>query len=100
MDIIYKEHGEGKTTELIHRSHDTWTYIVTANRKRADYVLRKAREMGIDIPNPISWEECRNNMFRGSFIRNILIDDVDDLLQEIFCTVQIDAITITKTNNN
>lgn len=96
MDVIYRERGDGKTTELIHRSHDTWTYIITVNRKRADAIAKMARELGVDIPNPISWEECRKNMFRGTFIRNILIDDADDLLKEIFFTVQIDAITMTK----
>lgn len=96
MDIIYGESGTGKTTELIRKSHDTWTYIVTADRKRADYILKMARKMGKDIPNPIPWEECRGNMFTGSFIRHILIDDADDLLERIFCTVHIDAITMTK----
>lgn len=84
MDIIYEERGSGKTTKLIQMSHDTWTYIVTTDRKRADYIFRMARDLGIDIPNPVSWDECKRDMFEGSFIKKILIDDADDLLKKYF----------------
>lgn len=99
MKKIIKPRGKGKTTELIKLSAKTNTYILVANRMRQIAVAKLAHSMNIDIPYPVTVEDYMRTHFRGSFIKNILIDDADAVLQSIFNTVVIDAITITETES-
>ena len=100
MKKIFKPRGKGKTTELIKLSAKTNTYILVANKKRQKEVARLAESMGMIIPYPVTLEDYMRTQFRGSFIKHILIDDADDILQNIFNTVVIDAITITEVNDD
>jgi hypothetical protein len=58
-----------------------------------------ANEMGCNIPCPIIVEDYfQFGGMRGSFIKDILIDDADDVLRTIFRNVNIEAITMTYEN--
>lgn len=97
MNIIYKNRGKGKTTELIKISAEKYLYILVADKNRQREVFNLARDLNLNIPFPITVEDYfRSDKLRGSFIKTILIDDADDILQQIFNTVIIDTITITK----
>ncbi len=96
MKIIYRPRNTYKTTELIKESAETGIYIMTLTRKRADTILYHAQTLGLYIPNPVTLEDYkRTNGFQGSFIKEILIDDADDILKEIFRRVEIKTITMT-----
>ena len=56
-EIIIKERGTGKTTELIKRAAKDSLYILTANRMRAGCIAKFARRMGLFIPFPVTMEE-------------------------------------------
>lgn len=97
MDIIIGKRGYGKTTELIRRSADENIYILTTTRQRASHIYEMAREMGLNIPYPVTMDEyLRGDKFRGSSIRRdgLLIDDADDVLQFIFAGIPIKEVTI------
>lgn len=79
----------GKTTELIKRSAETNTYILTVNRERALMLSRAAQDLKLDIPFPITVNEVP---LRGSFIRKVLIDDVEDVLRK-FIGLEIEAMS-------
>ena len=97
MNWIIKERGTGKTTELIKKSSETGYYIIVATRQNARNVFELARSMKIDIPFPITIDEYfRGDKMRGSYVKNVLIDDVDEILKTIFNTVIIDTCTLTK----
>lgn len=96
MKKIILGHGEGKTQKLIRISHETCTYILVANADRQREIAHMAREMKLDIPFPVTVNDYLHTKFRGSFIKHILIDDAEDVLQRVFYTVEIDAITLTK----
>lgn len=96
MEIIARSRQAGKTAELIKRSAETGYYILTADHRRAQNVAKQAREMGYDIPMPVTFSDYKDTAgFRGSYIKNIYIDDVDEILKRIFYTVEIEAVTIT-----
>ena len=95
MEKIIKPRQTGKTTDLIEISEKTGSYILTADRNRAEFVFRLAREQKRNIPYPVTLWEYQQSGFKGSFINHILIDDADAVLQELFKTVQIDALTMT-----
>lgn len=97
MEIILRNRGGGKTAELIRRSAETGIYILTKDYTRSRAVVTQAHEMGMDIPFPVTVADyMHSDGFNGSFINKIYIDDADDILQAIFCRVQIEAATITK----
>lgn len=96
MNWIIKERGTGKTTELIKKSSETGYYIIVATVNNARNVSNLARSMNIDIPFPITVEEYLRGKMCGSYIKNVLIDDADVILETIFNSVIIDTCTLTK----
>ena len=94
MKKIIRPRQAGKSSELIRMSEESGAYIITPNRARANFLQQMAEEQGHHIPFPVTFREYEQSRFRGSFVRNILIDDADDLLEHIFKEVHIDAITM------
>ena len=88
MKIIRTERGKGKTTELIKQSARDWSYILCMNKRNADYIFDMAREMGLDIPFPITPSDLPLRGFKGS----VLIDEIDYILPMLIGT-EVDAIT-------
>lgn len=79
MKIIRANRGQGKTTELIKKSNRDWKYIVCKDTQRVDVIVETADKLGLDIPYPITIKELP--ISRGSFIKSVLIDDIEDVLQ-------------------
>lgn len=69
----------GKTTSLIRKASAENLYIVCASKERVRYVADLARRMEVDIPFPISLSEIP---LRGC-MRNVLVDDVEDVLSAL-----------------
>lgn len=86
--IIVGRSGAGKTAELIKRSAESGIYILVANRKRAEILVKQAEDMRLYIPFPVTLQEwlSSHNRFHGSSIRRdgLLIDDIDDVIKELF----------------
>lgn len=95
MKKIIKPRQAGKSTELIRMSEESGAYIIVSSRARANFLFQLAHETGHKILFPVTYREYEQSRFRGSFVRHILIDDADDLLQMLFKEVTIDAITMT-----
>ncbi|HHX62142.1 MAG TPA: replicase [Epulopiscium sp.] len=90
MKIISADRGQGKTTELIKRSNKEWKYIICADIKRVEIISTMARGLGLDIPYPIAVRELP--LSNGSFIKSVLIDDIEDVLQSIIGK-KVDCVT-------
>lgn len=102
MDIIIGKRGYGKTTKLIRRSAEENIYILTTDGLRAKRIAKMAKEMGLDIPYPVTVNEYfLDDRFKGSSIRRdgLLIDDADDVFKTIFAGIPIKEITITDNND-
>lgn len=101
MQITIGERCSGKTTKLIKRSAAERSYILVATKCQAGKIAKQAREMGFDIPYPVTVEDYLNYKFRGSNItrKGILIDNVDLVLQYIFAGIPIREITLTDRGN-
>lgn len=90
--IIIKPRQTGRTTELIKMAAENNLYIVTTDRQRALYIDKMARELGLNIPFPITLRELPIYPY-SSFIKEVLIDDADHVLEQ--CVgVKIKAITM------
>lgn len=80
--------ASGKTTELIYVSSKTGYPIVCANKLSVDYVIHRAKEVGIDIPNdapmPVTVAEMHHGKKLGDNRYNhVLVDDADMFLLDI-----------------
>jgi len=77
MDIILKERGHGKTTDLIQMSAITGNTIVCAN----PYIVKqKAQELNLEIPEPVT---PRNLLQMDTKPSGIYIDELELMLKNI-----------------
>jgi hypothetical protein len=95
VTVITLPRNKGKTTELVKLAAEKWLYIVSIDRRSVENTAKIARELGLDIPFPITFEEFMQGRFHPSGIRGFLIDDVDMLLEYQARGVPIHAVTIT-----
>ena len=79
MKIISAGRRQGKTTELIKKSNKEWKYIICANKRRVNNIVKTADEMGLNIPYPITISELP--LSKGQKMDGVLIDDIEDILQ-------------------
>lgn len=90
--MIIKPRQTGRTTELIKMAAENNLYIVTTDRQRALFIVKMARDLGLNIPFPITLRELPVCPY-SSFIKEVLIDDADHILER--CVgVKIKAITM------
>lgn len=80
MLVVARGRRQGKTTRAILDSAQTGATIVSPNARLAHHVEIMAKEMGMEIPTPISFNSISRDSLRGSGIRKIIIDDADMIL--------------------
>jgi hypothetical protein len=96
MKVIAGDRGTGKTVALIRESAKTGAYIVVAHQRLASWTAEKAREMGLKIPFPITFDEFldgRSTYGRGMEY-HVLIDDVNLLLLRLARSIPIDGFSV------
>lgn len=98
MDIYVGGRGSGKTATLIMKSAETGAYILVANKYQAIAVYRQAKEMGYNIPFPVTVSEIttRRNYIDVSYMkkRGLLIDELRMVLDIAFCGIPIHGATL------
>jgi len=85
--------GAGKTDRLIKASASTWCYMVVHTIEDAVRVSRRALELGLDIPHPVTYWEFKQGNYYAKGIKGFLIDNADMLLQYL-STVPVVGISI------
>lgn len=98
MKIIATKRQTGKTTKLIKMCGEDfknghYSLIVTINPCAAKWMQKEAKEMGYDIPLPITYAEFVNREFYGKNIHKFYLDEVGFFLERCACGVEIDTIT-------
>lgn len=93
MKYIIKESGKGKTVDCIKECEKIKkSIIVCFSLQEAGRVADTARELGINIPMPITFDEALS--LKNSYYEYFIIDNIDMILQE-FLPRKIHAITMT-----
>lgn len=95
MKVMYSGRQFGKTTEIIKKAHATGSYIVVATRKDAQRISKHAEDLGINIRFPVTWEELVSAGYSTGFVKDIVIDDLDRIIQNLF-QQKIHLVTMTK----
>ena len=77
MDIILKERGHGKTTNLICMSAQTGIPIVSM---QPQYIIELAEKLHVQIPRPISTQEWQG---RAEKPQAIYVDELSVVLKKL-----------------
>lgn len=95
MELIRTERARGKTTHLIHMSHKNGDYIVCHSQDECSRIAAEAKDIGKNIPFPISYDEFISKDYHAKGIKGFLIDNVDLLMAHMAFPVRVDAISVT-----
>jgi hypothetical protein len=99
VDILNLERGKGKTTYLLMRSHMKRIPILVYKSAEKDFIKSEAKDMGLDIPEPLSVNDLIGDNSRGKVIpQSVLVDEMPLVLQSIL-GVKIDTATMTERDN-
>lgn len=80
MDILVGKRQQGKTTHLIRMSAVDGKTIVTFTEREADHIMKQAKEMGLNIPEPIHWNRLVSERGRrGPY----LVDELGMILSSL-----------------
>lgn len=105
MKIINLPRGQGKTTRLLYASEFQDVPILCATHASKDYLMSKAKEFGLDIPEPIVVSEITDNCLRGNKVvdKDLLVDEAPRVLQALLSSLgmrgEVKAITLTEKND-
>ena len=75
MWIVNRPRQSDRTIDLILLSHKRGGVIIVADMQRKKYVMQLARELCLDIPLPITFNELRNHVLHGSRAPEVYFDD-------------------------
>ena len=95
MNILYGGRASGKTTELIKRSAEDGGHIVCISTRACRCVFEQAKEMKLNIPFPITYDELVDGEIFPGRAKSFHIDNVEYLLRHICRGVQLKTITFT-----
>jgi hypothetical protein len=93
MEKIIMKRGCGKTTQLIKKSAKSGNYIVCHAFDEANRIQYEAKQMGLDIPLPITYAEFIEKRYSSRNISGFLIDNLEMFLQYL-SKVPINAVTM------
>lgn len=84
MNIIARPAGQGKTSDLIRMAakSEGVAYIVVTRYERAYQVQRLAKEMGVRIRFPITYDEIQRHLV-GQSVNELYLDDIDDAIRDV-----------------
>ncbi len=100
--ITIGDRRSGKTTKLIKRSAAEGFYILAASKNQASIIFKQAKDMGLDIPYPITPSDILTlSKTRGSIIqlRGVLIDEGLELIRSMLGGIPVHEITLTDTGD-
>ena len=84
MKILRMDRGNGKTFHLIKLSAILDSPIICAREQSKKYILDKAREMMLEIPEQIVVNRINFDLIMRGRKENLLIDDLDEVLKSLF----------------
>lgn len=91
MKLILKPIQGGKTTEAVKLANETGAYLVVANMHMAAHV---AHSFDLDR-YPVTFAELIEKQLKGSWVRNVVIDNLDECLKWYLGSLKIEGVTLT-----
>lgn len=103
MKVFNLPRGSGKSTRLLYASEFTGAPILCKDRESKEMLIDKAKQLGINIPEPICVHELMHETDKILNVKDLLVDEVIIVLQEILKTkrrsLNIIGLTMSDENN-
>lgn len=96
INLIIKDRGTGKSTQLLYTSATTQYPILTKTKNMADNLLKMAEDLDLCIPVPLAEYDIESKGIK--LPKNILIDEGYDLIGtaiDYYLGTHVVAITLT-----
>ena len=94
-NLIVADRQTGKTRHLITKcSQDEYSLIVCPTRMMCNYVFKEARNMGLEIPMPITFSDFVAGKFYPKNVNNFYFDELQISLEVMANGVPIDTAII------
>jgi hypothetical protein len=97
MKMIFGERQAGKTEQLIRMAaEDNDIYLVVSSNYEASRVFQRAKEMGLDIRFPMSYDEFldgRTSYGKGMKYK-VMIDNLDLLIKHISKGIPVEGFSL------
>jgi hypothetical protein len=97
MKVIATKRRKGKTIKTIEYAAKDGGYIVCKDQQEASRVFHFAKELGLDINFPLTFDEFLDKQFYARGIKSLYIDNLDLLIQYMSPHVPIKLVTLTDT---
>lgn len=95
MYILNLKRGGGKTVHCIQRSHMTGFPIICMNETHKYFVVQKAKDLGLDIPKPLTVEEVKTCTLEGrKSFGKVIIDEMPNVIEGLL-GIPVDTATVT-----
>lgn len=101
MKIINLGRGQGKTTRLLYASEWQHIPILCANDMQRKLLIDRSKELGLQIPEPVTTSDIVSGKARGTKVKDkdILVDEAPMMLQSLLHALglkgEVRAITLT-----
>lgn len=95
MNVITKDRGAGKTTDLIYKASGRKGYIVCLDLREARRVVEVAESMDIEINFPLTFDEFIEGRFSGRGCKELFIDNLDMMLNRLARGAVVNTVTLT-----
>lgn len=103
MKITIGPRRSGKTARTIMESAKTGSYILVATKCQADCVYKQTKEMGINIPYPVTISEVitGRKYFDNKYMKEhgVLVDEAQSVLHIALCDIPIRGMTLNNDGN-
>lgn len=83
MKIYNGGRRNGKTAKLIRYAAKYGHTILVRDKQAAEYIENTARKMGAWITHPITLDDLKHSNLNTRFIRGVVIDNAEQVLQEM-----------------
>ena len=94
MKVLLMHRQTGKTTACIRASSGTGYVIIVPTMVQGEYVKRKAKEMNLEIPEPILFHDAVTNRSVLMGIKGIIIDELNMCVQSLFGDIPVVLATV------
>ena len=98
MIVLYGEPATGKTTTLLNMSANKQIPIVVVDSHYREHLKRRAKELGLEIPEPITWNDIKVGRAKLRQISHYLIDETEYFLSTVLGG-PVETLTMLKPNN-
>jgi hypothetical protein len=96
MKLMHLARGAGKTKLAIKEAAKTGSYILCLTRADALRIAKMADDMKLNIRFPVTLDEMLSSKMSTGFVKDLVMDDADRILNGLFRNHKVHMITMTK----